>query len=145
MQKLITYLVEDNPLIRTSLIETLGEIPHLEIAGHSETQNEACQWLARRSDWHLAIVDLFLKQGTGLGVLAACRDRAPFQKAVVLTNYATPEIRERSQALGADAVFDKSTELEDLLRYCAQLIRRLAQKPPRSPQQNAPRRGYLLN
>lgn len=119
MPTLMTYLVEDNPIVRTNLIETLGEIAQLQITACSATQHEASQWLAsHRTQWHLAIVDLFLKQGTGLGVLAACREREPFQKVVILTNYATPEIRQRSAALGADAVFDKSTELDRLMDYC---------------------------
>jgi len=140
MQTLITYLVEDNPIIRTNLIETLGEIAQLEITAHAATQNEASQWLDRHTEWHLAIVDLFLKQGSGLGVLAACQDRAPFQKVVILTNYATPEIRTRSVALGADAVFDKSTELDGLIDYCIEQTRKLATKHP-----DAPGDGYLLN
>ena len=37
---------------------------------------------------------------------------------VVLTNYATSDIRRRSMALGADAVFDKSSELDELFAYC---------------------------
>ena len=110
MQNLITYLVEDNPIVLTSLMEALSELVHLDITAYSASQSEASHWLRKHNgDWHLAIVDLFLKQGTGLGVLAACRDRAPHQKVVILTNYATPEIRARSVALGADAVFDKST------------------------------------
>ena len=133
MQKLITYLVEDNPIVRSNLIETLGEIAQLEITAHSATQQEASQWLGRHSDWHLAIVDLFLKQGSGLGVLAACQGRAPFQKVVILTNYATPEIRERSEALGADAVFDKSTELDGLMDFCIEQTRTLAGKRPDAP------------
>ena len=137
MQALITYLVEDNPTIRTNLIETLGEIAQLKITAHATTQHEASQWLGRHSDWHLAIVDLFLKQGSGLGVLAACRQRAPFQKVVILTNYATPEIRMQSAALGADAVFDKSTELEGLLDYCIEQTRKLAVYPPDAPDQGS--------
>ncbi|WP_029526952.1 response regulator [Polaromonas glacialis] len=140
MQTLIAYLVEDNPVVRTNLIETLGEIAALEITAHSATQNEASQWLDRHPDWHLAIVDLFLKQGSGLGVLAACQDRAPFQKVVLLTNYATPEIRKRSVALGADAVFDKSTELDRLLDFCIEQTRQLARKRP-----DAPDSGFRLN
>lgn len=140
MPTLITYLVEDNPTIRTNLIETLGEIAALEITAHSATQHEASQWLGCHSEWHLAIVDLFLKEGSGLGVLAACQDRAPFQKVVILTNYATPEIRMRSVALGADAVFDKSTELDSLMDYCIAQTRQLATKYP-----DAPGDGYLLN
>ncbi|MEO8015862.1 response regulator [Polaromonas sp.] len=133
MQTLIAYLVEDNPTVRTNLIETLGEIAQLEITAHSATQHEASQWLVRHSQWHLAIVDLFLREGSGLGVLVACRQRAPFQKVVILTNYATPEIRKRSVALGADAVFDKSTELDSLMDYCIEQTRKLAGKHPDAP------------
>jgi hypothetical protein len=38
---------------------------------------------------------------------------------VVLTNFATPEIRQRCKDLGAKRVFDKSNEIDDLLAYCA--------------------------
>ena len=130
MQNLMTYLVEDNPIILTNLIETLSELSRVEIIASSASQSEASEWLQRHDgSWHLAIVDLFLKQGSGLGVLAACRDRAPHQKVVILTNYATPDIRERSAALGADAVFDKSTELDRLMNFCTEQTLKLAQKP----------------
>ena len=42
----------------------------------------------------------------------------PSRRRVVLTNYATPDIRETCRALGADRVFDKSSELEELIAYC---------------------------
>ncbi|AYQ27322.1 MULTISPECIES: response regulator [unclassified Polaromonas] len=118
---LITYLVEDNKIVLDNLIEALQEIAAVEITGHSATQAEATEWLqSHNGDWHLAIVDLFLKEGSGLGVLAGCRNRKPDQKVVVLTNYATDEIRRRAADLGADAVFDKSGELEGLFNYCTQ-------------------------
>jgi len=119
MKKLITYLVEDNTIILANLIETLREMADVSVTAHSATQAEASRWLdLHDGSWHLAIVDLFLKQGSGLGVLAGCKHRESYQKVVVLTNYATPEIRERAAALGADAVFDKSTELDDLIAFC---------------------------
>ena len=68
----------------------------------------------------MAIVDLCLKEGSGLGVLAGCRNRHVSQKVVVLTNYATAEIRKRATELGANAVFDKSSELDALFAYCAE-------------------------
>lgn len=138
MQPLITYLVEDNQTILTNLMETLSEIAHLEIAAHSATQSEASQWLTQHhANWHLAIVDLFLRQGTGLGILAACRDREPHQKIVILTNYATPEIRLRSAALGADAVFDKSTELDGLMDYCIEQASNVRPEPVQEAQREA--------
>ena len=37
---------------------------------------------------------------------------------VVLSNHATNDVRWRCAQLGADAVFDKSTEIEKLVDYC---------------------------
>ena len=117
--KIRTYLVEDNPTIRKNLINTLEELAPVETVGTSDTEEEGAAWLTDHdSQWDLAIVDLFLKSGSGLRVLEACRMRGAQQKMVVFTNYATREMRLRCAQLGVDAVFDKSTGIEDLLAYC---------------------------
>lgn len=117
--RLKTYIVEDNPTIRENLIGTLEELACISAVGTAETENEGKAWLTESGQqWDLAIVDLFLRQGSGLGVLAACRDRQPAQKVVVLSNYATPDIRQRCAQLGVDAVFDKSNEIDALVDYC---------------------------
>ena len=120
---LITYLVEDSATIRENLISTLEEIAPVKVVGFAETEDEASAWLSSHNgDWQLAIVDLFLKEGSGLGVLKGCQNRNPDQKVVVLTNYATNDIRMRCAALGSDAVFDKSNELDELLDYCIRAV-----------------------
>ena len=43
------------------------------------------------------------------------------QRVVVLSNYATPDMRTRCEQLGADAVFDKSNEIDALVEYCIAL------------------------
>ena len=117
-----TYLVEDNPTIRDNLIATLEELAHVDAIGCSDNEDEGKEWLLANSDqWDLAILDLFLKQGSGLGVLAACKDRKANQKIVVLSNYATADIRHRCLQLGVDAVFDKSNEIDALVDYCRKL------------------------
>ncbi|WP_332775122.1 response regulator [Polaromonas sp.] len=117
--RLKTYIVEDNPTIRENLIGTLEELACISAVGTAETENEGKAWLTESGQqWDLAIVDLFLRQGSGLGVLAACRGRQPAQKVVVLSNYATPDIRQRCAQLGVDAVFDKSNEIDALVDYC---------------------------
>ena len=119
-----TYIVEDNPTIRENLIGTLQELAGVEPVGFAETEQQGATWLsANNGRWNLAIVDLFLKQGSGLGVLQATRERNPDQKVVVLTNYATPDIRVRCHQLGVDAVFDKSTDIEALIDFCNELRR----------------------
>lgn len=119
--KLKTYIVEDNPTIRENLIGTLEELAGVTAVGTAETENDGKAWLTNiQQDWDLAIVDLFLKQGSGLGILAACRNRPPRQKVVVLSNYATADIRQRCAQLGVDAVFDKSNEIDALVDFCLQ-------------------------
>ena len=116
---LMTYLVEDSETIRDNLISTLEEIAPVKVVGFAESENEASAWLSNHNgDWQLAIIDLFLKEGSGLGVLKGCQNRSANQKVIVLTNYATSDIRRRCAELGSDAVFDKSNELDELLDYC---------------------------
>jgi two-component system OmpR family response regulator len=117
--RLKIYLVEDNPRIRDNLVATLEELVGMHAVGMSDTEEEAKAWLLDNPhSWDLVILDLFLKEGSGLGVLLACRDRKPSQKIVVLSNYATAEIRERCAQLGVDAVFDKSNEIDALVEFC---------------------------
>ena len=114
-----TILIEDSETIRENLIPTLAEMADALVIETAETASEAIAALDRhKQDWDLAIVDLFLKEGSGLGVLRAAQDRWPHQHMVVLTNYPTPEIRRRCRDLGADGVFDKSTELEAFFDLC---------------------------
>ena len=119
--KIRAYLIEDNPVIRENLLATLSELADIDAIGCGETEAEAAGWLrAHNGHWDLAIVDLFLRKGNGLNVLSALSQRQAHQKMVVFSNHATQEVRRRCQQLGADAVFDKSTEIDALLDYCQQ-------------------------
>jgi two-component system OmpR family response regulator len=111
------YLVEDSSTIRENLIDTLKDLAQVEPVGTSDTEHEAKRWLAA-NEWDLAIIDLFLREGSGLNVLHALRRKRPEQRIVVLSNHSSRDVRWRCKQLGADAVFDKSTELEALLDYC---------------------------
>ncbi|WP_326538471.1 response regulator [Pseudorhodoferax sp.] len=116
---LVVFLVEDNALIRDNLIVALEELVDMRVVAWAESEGDAADWLRRHPDgWQLAVIDLFLREGSGLGVLQACRARSEQQRAVVLTNYADVDIRAQCLALGADAVFDKSTELDAFLEFC---------------------------
>ncbi|MFZ7309288.1 response regulator [Comamonas jiangduensis] len=117
-----TFFVEDNATIRENLIETLLELTDVEPVGYAETEAEGTAWLTDpHNDWDLAIVDLFLRQGSGLGVVAACQKRKPSQRVIVLSNYATLDVRQRCTELGVDAIFDKSNEIESLLDFCMEM------------------------
>lgn len=114
-----TFLVEDNARIRENLAGTLEELVGAQVIGFAETEQDGIRWLTEHaSDWDLAIVDLFLQDGSGLGVASACQRRGPQQKLIVLTNYATSDIRKRCSGLAVDAVFDKSNEIDKLMDFC---------------------------
>jgi len=123
------FIVEDSSTIRDNLIDTLKELARIEPVGTADTEHEAKRWLAAH-DWDLAIIDLFLRVGSGLNVLEALRRRQPHQKIVVLSNHSSRDVRWRCAQLGADAVFDKSTELEALVDYCARQQRDVQQDAP---------------
>ena len=114
-------LAEDSAAIRESLIAALAEIAEAEVIAVAETAGEAIAALTvHAAVWRLAILDLFLKQGHGLDVLRAVKAR-PEQRIFMVTNFATPDIRQRALAAGADAVFDKSTDLDRLFQACKAL------------------------
>lgn len=120
MSSLRTFIVEDNPVIYENLVSTLEELTNVQVVGRALDERSATQWLqAQGNTVDLLIIDIFLLSGSGLGVLKAAQDSGLQARRVVLTNYATADIRRRCEMLGANRVFDKSHELEDLIDYCA--------------------------
>lgn len=124
MKQLKTYIVEDNPVIRESLIATLEELAPIKVVGTADDELTAVQWLSQPGKHaDLVIVDIFLKGGSGLGVLRAAGEMAQQHTLVVLSNYATQDVRRKCLELGAVRVFDKSNEIDALIQYCDQLAR----------------------
>ncbi len=123
-----TYIVEDSAMIRENLIDTLEEMAQVEVVGTADNETGAINWIKSQADrCDLVIVDIFLKAGSGLGVLEAC-SRTPRKRKltmVVLSNHATPDMQSRCRRLGADQVFDKSRDIDALLSYCNSLAREI--------------------
>lgn len=122
--RLRALIIEDNAVILESLRGLLEDMTTVDIVGTARAEAEACEWLDSRTQaCDVAIVDIFLKAGSGLGVLKhiAGYERPP--EGVVLTNYATDAMRERCKQLGAAEVFDKSTEIEKLVDWLAARVR----------------------
>jgi DNA-binding NarL/FixJ family response regulator len=120
---LTIFLVEDSTIIRDNLVDLMHETLPLRLLGSAGTQDEAVAALrdgAAAAD--LVIIDIFLKGGSGLGVLSIRHEVAAAGRWVVLSNHTTPEMRRKCVELGADAVFDKSNEIEALLLYCKRLV-----------------------
>lgn len=119
-----TFIVEDSPVIRENLIATLEEMVPLKVVGYADHETGAGAWLAdpaHRCD--LVIVDIFLRQGSGIGVLQRLRQLGHPAGRVILTNYGSADLRRQCLALGADRVFDKSGDIDALIDHCLALAR----------------------
>lgn len=132
-----TILVEDNKTIQETLVPALEELADARVVAIAATASDAnCALAQWRDDWQLMVVDLFLKEGSGIDVLRAlgrtgragaaegANDAHLDQQVYVLSNYATADMRRRCTELGADGVFDKSTELDAFFEKCSSLPRR---------------------
>ena len=122
MSQLKAFIVEDSPVIRENLVAALEEMAPIDVIGTADDEASAVTWLARSENrCDLVVVDIFLKSGSGLGVLSASTQLPSHTKLVVLSNYATPDMRRKCMEMGADKVFDKSNEIDALITYCQRL------------------------
>ncbi len=109
------YLIEDSPHVRDLLLDLLNDPGEIEIVGFADNEKESvAAILADPVD--AVIVDLKLREGSGMGVIKQLRSAAldPQPSVIVFTNHPFPEIRQRAMQLGANYFFDKSADYDSL-------------------------------
>ncbi|KIN92457.1 response regulator [Thauera sp. SWB20] len=112
-------LVEDSAMLRGMLCEMLAELDGVGVVAEAEDEQGALAALeAQRPD--LAIIDLELRAGSGLGVLRQLQaepERFGRPRAVVFSNYGHAPVRARCEQLGVERFFDKSFQLDELIDF----------------------------
>ncbi|MEO8136811.1 MAG: response regulator transcription factor [Betaproteobacteria bacterium] len=114
MQRIL--LVEDSPMIRESLVAVLdASAMDRRVVGTAETEDDAFQMI-ERNNADVAIIDINLRQGSGIGLLARLRDidAAP-RLRIVYTNHYSQRVHEHCARLGATHVLSKSGDVHELL------------------------------
>lgn len=121
------FLVEDSAAQCAYLTQILTAEAKVVIVGVAATEPQAVGWLDRHPDqWDIALVDLFLGEGTGVGVIGHCQNRRPEQSILVMTNHARNDhLLHHCERLGVDAVYHKATELDSLVAYCKSMAARM--------------------
>jgi two-component system, OmpR family, response regulator len=113
------FIVEDSALVLRELAAELESSSAISVAASADNERDALKTLRVASAaYDLIIIDMFLKQGSGLRVLRDAKLLQTQARVVVLTNYATLDVRKRCISLGADRVFDKSRQLDEFIDYC---------------------------
>jgi response regulator of citrate/malate metabolism len=116
------FIIEDNVALRNIMVDALRDIPSVDVLFYADTEVSATNWLSSHDGaWDLAVVDLHLRQGSGVGALNWCTTRRSNQRVVVLSGELNEDVRQKCLALRADAVFDKGTEMNLFLDYCRSL------------------------
>ena len=116
------FLVEDLPLVRNRIIESLDEIDGLEFAGFATGEDSALSWL-RGNHCDVLILDLELSQGNGIGVLKAlAADSGPGPIKIVYSNHASSTVRRLALHFGASYVLDKTLDNSKLRPLLEELV-----------------------
>ncbi|WP_404980408.1 response regulator [Caballeronia sp. LZ019] len=116
---LAVLLIEDSPLIRRSLTEAIEALGPWRVTAFADAPQEAIALLSSQA-FDVVIVDLQLKRGSGIDVLAWLKEANASRLAndafvVVLTNHALPAYRERCLQYDVRHFFDKSLEFDRVL------------------------------
>jgi DNA-binding NarL/FixJ family response regulator len=117
------FVVEDSAAVRERLVEMIGEVAEAKVVGEAETfGNAVAGILETRPD--VAILDIRLADdsGSGIDVLYEIRKTIPAVRAIVMSNFATPQFAKASADAGAEYFLDKTQDFEripEILRLMA--------------------------
>jgi two-component system response regulator HydG len=112
MKGLTILLVDDEPLMRLSMVDALEAVGYDVHAAASGTEGiEAI----RQKAFDLVITDLRLPGADGLSVLKSTKDKAPQTEVVVITAHGSVETAVGAMKLGAFDYITKPFQMEELL------------------------------
>jgi two-component system NtrC family response regulator/two-component system nitrogen regulation response regulator GlnG len=105
-------VVDDEPLIRWSLAETLTEMGHLVVeAGDGAS---AIRALNEGEPFDAVVLDYRLPDSNDLGLLTTIRQVAPQAAVIMMTAFGTAEVTSGAIKLGAYRVVPKPFEMHDM-------------------------------
>lgn len=117
-------VVDDEPLIRWSLSETLSDSGHQIVeAGDGSSAVQAVANSARPFD--VVLLDFRLPDSNDLSLLSRLRHLAPKSRIIMMTAFGTPEMMKGALELGAARVVNKPFEITEL----ASLVQSYSQHP----------------
>jgi DNA-binding NarL/FixJ family response regulator len=117
------FVVEDSAAVRERLVEMIREVENMEVVGEADSYGKAVAGI-RDALPDVAILDIKLADDTGSGidVLAEVRKSMPAIRAIVMSNYATPQHAKASADAGAEYFLDKSVDFERI----PEILRRMS-------------------
>lgn len=110
-------IVDDEPLIRWSLAETLIQAGHaVEEAGSA---GETIAAISCEASFDVVLLDFRLPDSNDLELLSRIRALAPSAAVVMMTAFSTPEVVAQARRLGVYDVLSKPVDLTGLAALVA--------------------------
>lgn len=107
------FIVEDSAIMLGNLRSALSGISGVTVVGHAENEAEAIKHIdALLPD--VVILDIGLRDGTGIGLLRNIKERHAGIKAMVLSGCTDEFYFNRCMRAGADYFFDRAFQLTRL-------------------------------
>jgi len=114
-------IVDDHPIVRQGLVQMLGHEPDMEACGEAESAAEALKAIAAATP-DAAIVDLSLKDSSGLELLKDIRVRYPRLPVLVLSVYDESMYAERALRAGARGYMMKEEAAEKVVTAIRRIL-----------------------
>lgn len=108
-------VVDDEPLIRWSVTETLADLG-LDVEQADSAASALHAITAAAPSFDVIVLDLRLPDMNDLSLLATIRQLIPQTPVVLMTAFGTPEVLAQARELGVLGVLNKPFELADLSR-----------------------------
>jgi DNA-binding NarL/FixJ family response regulator len=119
--KIKIYLVDDHPLVREWLTNLIQQQPDLVVCGESEDAPHALQEIdATKPD--VAIVDISLKQGSGIELIKNLKALQPGVAVIVLSMHDERLYAERALRAGARGYIMKSETAKKVIMVIRQVL-----------------------
>ncbi len=116
-------------MLAERLQEMLTSLEGIRLAGVVDGEAAAIKALAN-NPVDVVLLDLHLRQGTGLGVLRELNKKGGRPVVIVFTNYDLAEYRRAAMECGAEYFLDKSFDMDRLPTIMEQLRSRERDSPP---------------
>lgn len=114
-------IVDDHPIVRQGLVRLIAQRSDLEVCGEADSLIGALQAFAETSP-HLVIVDLSLKNGTGMELIKEIKARNANTRMLVSSMHDETLFAERVLRAGAHGFINKQDSLDKILEAAVQVL-----------------------
>lgn len=112
--KRLVFVVDDHPIVRHGIAQLINRETDLEVCGEAEDEAQAVATIGRIAP-DIALVDLMLKNGSGISLIQKLKARYPKLPVIVLSMHSESLYCERVFRAGANGYLMKKDATEKLL------------------------------